>query len=368
MNIAHDMKIVLATPLYPPEIGGPATDSASLANHLPALGMEAQVVPFREVRHLPKGFRHLVYGWRLYQAARSAAAIVAFDTVSVGLPSAIVALLARRRLIVRVPGDYAWEQGRQRFGVADSIDEFQKKRYGLRVELLRRIQRFVVKRAVLVVAPSDYFKRIVVGWGVQPSRVMRIYLGVDLGVSAEAPRDIPEGKTLFSAGRLVPWKGFSQLVELVPQLPEAWHLVIAGDGPMRGALEARATELGISSRVTFLGAVSHEAVLGWLKSTDAFVLNTSFESFSFQIVEAMASGIPVIATTAGNIPELITDGVEGVLCEPNDAEAFRHAIMSVTDEPGLWKDRTAAAKEKAATFSLPASAAAFTAAIQNLCA
>ena len=196
------MKIIIATPLYPPEIGGPATDSASLVASVRTQGIETVVCPFSRVRHLPKVIRHLVYGLYLVRAMHGADGVVVFDTVSVGLPGLWSTRLMRVPLIVRVPGDYAWEQSVQRFGVTDSIDVFQEKQYGFRVELLRSFQRFVVRSAALSIAPSDYFKNLMSGWGMKPERLTRIYLGVDFDKPAEAPQALPEGKIFFHSGGL----------------------------------------------------------------------------------------------------------------------------------------------------------------------
>lgn len=362
-----DKKIVIATPLYPPDIGGPATDSFALAEQLRAQGKRVEVYAFGQVRHLPRLFRHSVYGFQLFRAARGAGCITAFDTVSVGVPAAFVAFLRRVPLVVRVPGDYAWEQGTQRFGVSDSIDDFQQKYYGVRVGLLRLAQRFTVCRAALVVAPSDYFKGIVAQWGVSPQKLTRIYLGIDM---SEKPADIeaaPNGKILFSAGRFVPWKGFGMLIQLLAELPQEWHLVLAGDGPLRAELGLLTKQHGVAQRVTFLGSVSRPQMYGWLKRADAFALNTSFESFSFQVAEAMAMGAPVVATNIGSLPELVRNGVDGVLCRPDDMPAFKEAVLATQTELTLWRNRTASAQARAAEFSVTKSARLFADAIQTLC-
>lgn len=360
------MNITLATPLFPPEIGGPATDAVTLAEVLSARGMNVRVCTFRDVRRFPKLVRHIVYFWQVARMSYGTSAIVAFDTVSVGLPAALAAFVLRIPLIVRVPGDYAWEQGVQRFHVGDSIDTFQRTRYGWQVEALRAVQRFVVRRAALVVVPSDYFKGVAAGWGVPAARLERIYLGMDLTLVAVAPVPGPAPKTLFSVGRFVPWKGFSLLLHLLVENPE-WNAVIAGDGPLRGVLEGQARALGVAERVRFLGTLPRAEVLGWCAAADAFVLNTSFESFSFQVLEAMASGSAVITTTAGSLPELIENGVEGLLCAPGDTPAFHAALASIEQEPALWQERRRAAKQKAQQFSLTASANAFADALTKVC-
>src|SRR3989344_4474464 len=134
------MKIVIATPLYPPDIGGPATYSKLLFDELPKRGVDVTVLSFGEVRALPKIIRHFFYFLKLLKRGRGVDIIFAQDTVSVGFPSLWASKILGKRFFVRVPGDYAWEQATQRYGVTDSVDEFQNKRYGWRVEFLRKIQ------------------------------------------------------------------------------------------------------------------------------------------------------------------------------------------------------------------------------------
>lgn len=362
------MKVLLATPLYPPDVGGPATDSAYLERALPSYGIETSVFSFGAVRHLSRVLRHIRYAQELVKRGRGVDAIVSFDTFSVCLPALYAAWRLSVPLIVRVPGDWTWEQSVQRFGVADTIEAFQTKRYGLMVELFRYLERAAVRHATLVVVPSDFLKRIVSSWGVVHQTLVRIYLGLESREEPVAPTTVPEGRTLFSAGRMVPWKGFAMLVELIHELPAEWHLVIAGDGPERGHLKAQAERLGVQSRVRFLGNIPRVEVLGWCRAADVFVLNTAQETFSFQILEAMAAGAAVITTNVCSTPELITDGVEGVLLTPNDLSAFRQAILSSASEKELWERRRAAAMERAGSFTAAASAATFAEELKKICA
>src|SRR3990167_6273753 len=135
------MKLLIATPLYPPEIGGPATYAKLLLEGLPKKGIEVDLVKFSDVRHLPKIIRHFVYYRRVLKAARSADVVLALDPVSVGLPAMKAAKKADKPFVVKIVGDYAWEQGQQRFGITQNLDEFVKtKNVSLQVHVLRRIQ------------------------------------------------------------------------------------------------------------------------------------------------------------------------------------------------------------------------------------
>ena len=346
--------ILIATPLYPPDIGGPATYTALVENELGRRGYQVRVVKFSSVHHLPKIIRHLAYVAKIIKKSFGADIIYAQDPVSVGLPALLAATILWKKFMVRLPGDYAWEQSTQRFGVKDSIDDFQNKHYGWRTEFLRFVQSLVVKRAMAVVTPSEYFKKLVTGWGSKPAKVCAIYNGLKLPDLPNATLDWDSReRVILTAGRLVPWKGFSGLINLMKDLPD-WRLVIAGDGPERQKLAEQIVELKLTDRVTLAGSLPQEQLLEWLLKAKVFVLNTSFESFSFQIVEAMNAGIPVIATKIGSIPELITDGTEGVLVNPDDLMAIKNGVEKIAADSFWRQNIIAAAKQKAQKFSVEA--------------
>jgi glycosyltransferase involved in cell wall biosynthesis len=319
------MKILIATGVYPPESGGPATYSKLLEDRLPALGIEVKVLPFSTVRRLPKVLRHLAYFLRCAQLSRGCSIVYAQDPVSVGLPAWLAAALTGKKFAVRLGGDYAWEQGRQRAAVAQELDEFQRRRYGLGVEFLRAVQKFVVGRARAVVVPSEYMKKIVSAW-TAPGKVHRIYSSIALPPPYELPQDRPEGFLVLSFGRRVPWKGFEALERVAARDP-SWNLKIFSEIP-------------------------YPKAMGWLKAADVYVNNSTYEGLSHQVVEAMALGTPVVATRAGGNPELIEDGETGLLVAPNDDEALYAAIQSVHDDPEGGRRRAAKAQMHAERFSI----------------
>lgn len=344
-------KIVLATGIFPPEEGGPATYSKLLQKDMPAYGFSVEVYPFRVVRHLPRWLRHFVYFLKLWKAALRADIVYAQDTVSVGFPALCAAKFSGRKFLIRVPGDYAWEQSSQQFGVKDSINDFQKKTYGFRVELIRRIQKFTVAHADLVITPSLYFRDLVREWVTQKDKVITIYNGVDfeeLGLSQNA---VCEPQTLITAGRLVPWKGFGDLVRLMAHMSE-WKLYIAGDGPLRNELEKQIHDLRVEDRVMLLGSLPRQELMKRVQESEIFILNTYFESFSYQIVEVMRTKTPIITTNVGNLSEIIEDKKEGILVEPGNLEQIKSAIYMIHNDSGLRNAYTAHAYEKSNKFTI----------------
>jgi glycosyltransferase involved in cell wall biosynthesis len=338
------MKLVIATPLYPPDIGGPATYAKTLEEELGKRGVAVSVVSFHTVRHLPKGLSHLAYTVKLFRALRGVDVLLALDPVSVGFPAALMTLVRGKKFVIKIVGDYAWEQGRQRFGVKDNLDEFVKKpsnKFLAQVVFLRMIQNFVASRADHVIVPSNYLKEIVSLWGIDPDKIDVVYNAFDgipeLGTQTQMRAALSiTGMNILSAGRLVPWKGFGTLIALMPQLRKSFpelKLFIAGSGPLEGELKAQIKDGGLADAVVLLGNVEHEKLMEYVRAADCFVLNTGYEGLSHQLLEVLAVGIPIVTTNVGGNPELIEDGVTGKLVDYDDREALHAAIIDVLSNP-----------------------------------
>ena len=337
------MNVLIATGLYPPEIGGPATYALLLEEKLPQKGVTITTIPFGWVRRYPKVVRHFVYAYKLWQESKEADVIYALDPISVGVPALFISKLRRKPFLLRLGGDYAWEQGRVRFGLTETLDEYltKKSHRPLMVRILASVQTFVSKRAIRVVAPSQYLKKVFMKWGVAESKVFVIHSAL-YPLLVEGSRDEIRSQlsytypTIVSAGRLVPWKGFPALIRVVATLKAEYPditLVIAGDGEELDTLKKEVQSLGIESSVRFVGRISKEALGASIKAADVFVLNTAYEGLSHQLIEVMDLGTPVVTTTAGGNPELITDSVNGFLTEFNDEPAMVDAIKRVLEYP-----------------------------------
>lgn len=358
----ENKNILIVTGLYPPDIGGTATYSKLLHDELAGRGVSVSVLSFGTVRHLPLGVRHLVFFFKILKAGRRRNILYAQDTMSVGWPTLCANLFLQKTFIVRVPGDHVWEQARQRFGVTESLEEFSDRRWVHPYLLfLRGLRWCVVRFADAVVTPSNYFAGVVKKWS-RKANIVTIYNGIEIPDISFPDTTLHEelgisdsDVVLVSVGRLVPWKGFRGLFPVVRRLREEGihvHLVVVGDGPLRHTLLQEASNQGVSDQVTFTGGVAREKLYTYLSAADAFILNTHFESFSFQTVEAMMLSTPVITTNIGSLPELITDGVEGILVTPDNTKGFVEAVKRISGDEALRKALTKKAKKRARQFSI----------------
>ena len=148
---------------------------------------------------------------------------------------------------------------------------------------------------------------------------------------------------VLTPARLDAQKGHPSLLEAIVELPDALFL-LAGEGPERTALEARAAELGVAERVRFLGR--REDVPELLAACDVFALPSLYEGSSLAVLEAMAAGIPIVSSAIGGTEELIEDGRSGLLVAPGDAPALAAALGRVLGDPQLRQDLAARARQR----------------------
>ena len=170
-----------------------------------------------------------------------------------------------------------------------------------------------------------------------PSYVIPNGVKPDEFVDAASEEEL--GSYVLAVGRLVPQKGFDVLVDaFASELLADLNLVLAGDGFERPRLEARAVELGLGSRVRFLGSVDRSHLGRLLRGARAFAFPSRGEAFGIALLEAMAAGVPAVAAAAGGVPEFARDGENALLVQPEDTKALAEAIARVAADAAL-RDR-----------------------------
>lgn len=340
------MKVVIVSGIWPPDPGGPASHAPALAEFLHQRGHAVEVVTTAEAapasREYPvlwvsrrSAFRHVRCALLVRRRARGSDIVYATSMIR---RAAIGARLARTPLVVKLVSDEVFERATRSGRYAGTLDEF-KHVGGARVRFLRTTRNAALRRARHVFCPSAYLRGVALEWGLDPSRVTVLPNPAPpiplLPARDELRKELRlEGRVLAYAGRLAPQKTLGIALEAVAAVPDV-TLVVAGDGPERAALEARATELGIEGRTRFLGSVSRDQVLRVLCAAEASVLSSAWENFPHTVVEALAVGCPVIATSVGGVPEVVRDGENGLLVPPNDVAALGAAIRRFFEDDEL---------------------------------
>ncbi len=335
----------LATPT-----GGYAYDRRIIAE-LSALGWRMEVV------NLGDGFPYPAADTRASACVRLAALppghLVVIDGLAFGvLPEAAAALRASHRLIALVHHPLALESG---LSAPDSAS-------------LCASERSALVCARHVIATSATVARLLVAdYGVASGRLSVVEPGTDR-VSAP-PRNREGVVKLLAVGSVIPRKGYDVLVAALAQLRHLpWRLVVAGDcgrSPQTSRrLRAEIARLGLTDRISLLGAVTSEQMSPLYASADLFVLPSRFEGYGMAYAEAIAHGVPVIGTTAGAIPQTVSADA-GVLVAPDDVEALAailQRLIASRDE----RERLAAGARAAKFPSWSEQAARFARVLESL--
>lgn len=260
-----------------------------------------------------------------------------------GLPATLANLALRKPVVMKIVGDFAWEYAVRHGLIAadEPFEQFQRSRYSVRVEALRRMQGAYVRAATRIIVPSSFVQWYVEGWGADPARVRVVRNAVDdptAGLTDDrnairASLDIREHeRVVLVVARLTAWKGvdtvMTALADLVQRGNQAGRLVVVGDGPDRARLEALAGGLSPGT-VRFTGEVPKPDVGRWMAAADALALCSGYEGLSHVLLEAMAAGLPVVASDVGGNRALIHHGYDGLLVPFGDAPATGRALAEI---------------------------------------
>jgi len=351
-NTEHNLSILIIAGIFPPDIGGPATYVPKIAPELIKRGCRITVIamsdelehddsiyPFRVIR-LERGqfkpLRFLKTVFTIMKYGRQTDLIFANE---LGVESAVANLLLGKPLVRKIVGDWAWEKARNENLVADGLEEFQKKKYCLKVELYRFLRSFYVRRSHRIITPSSSYKNIAVGWHIPEEKIEVIYNSVEERSPDFPPKDAVKRElnvpypSVVTVGRLVNFKGIDGVIKAAAQIDKL-NLIIIGDGPERKRLENLA-ETVASGRVIFTGMLERQEVLKYLRAADIFVLNSSYEGLPHIVLEAMQVETPVIATRVGGTPEVVKHEMTGLLVNFGDDDQLKASISRLLREPSL---------------------------------
>ncbi|MCA1688488.1 MAG: glycosyltransferase family 4 protein [Actinobacteria bacterium] len=298
--------------------------------------LEEADIPVRPLLdRLAKRRFSVAYAWRLRRLLRSAR----FDLVHAHIYASVVAATIATSgtgvpLVITEHTEASWQTWRARW-----------------------VSRWVYRRVERIIAVSTPIRRrLIERDGVHPDLITIVPNAV---VSAsetrsdqppELPAGLRERPLVGVVSRLQPEKGVANFLKaaarVAPRFPEA-HFVIAGDGPLRQELVALAEDLDLGSRVHFLGFRSDASAL--MGSLDVVVVPSLTEGSPLVTLEAMAAGVPVVASAVGGVPDQVRHDKEGLLVSPGDTEAMADALLDLLRNPARARSLGEAGRQRAAS-------------------
>lgn len=360
------MKIFVLTGTFHPEPGGPPTYLQHLLPDLQRRGHEIRVLTYGEPHDYHYGYsvtrisRRASIPLRLLQFTQAAFQLARWADVwfvqGYTIPLLALRLLLRRRIVTKMVSDFSWEYARRHALTTLNVNDFQTAAHPPMVRLLRLLYGMSTRLSDALIVPSEHVAVLARALGVPADRIHVILNAVPDSGLAAIPRaelrqelGLPLDKPLLvSVGRLTPVKGFDVALRALALLPDA-GLVIVGEGEQRAVLGELAAPF--SDRVYFVGRQPQEKALRYLRAADLFVLSSHTEGLSHVLLEAIAVGTPAVATRVGGNPEILTDGLNGLLVPSDDPPALAAAVRRLLDDPALAAALAEAGRQRSAYFS-----------------
>jgi glycosyltransferase involved in cell wall biosynthesis len=311
--------------------GYEVTVACSIAGDLSGVLEEAGIPVRPLLDRLAKRRFSLSYAWRLRRLLRKERFDLVHAHIYASTAAAAIATLGTGPpLVITEHTEASWQTWRARW-----------------------VSRWVYRRVERIIAVSTPIRRrLIERDGVHPDLITIVPNAV---VSASEPRAAPlpaelrERPLVGVVARLQPEKGVENFLKaaarIAPSFPEA-HFIIAGDGPLRQDLASLAEELGLKGRVHFLGFRSDASEL--MKSLDVLVVPSLTEGSPLVTLEAMAGGVPVVASAVGGIPDQIRHEREGLLVPPGDTGATGDAVSTLLRDPAYARRLGEAGRRRAA--------------------
>lgn len=227
---------------------------------------------------------------------------------------------------------------------------------GVDTQETRRFHALMQKKTDLLLPVCDLFKKQLIALGYAQKKIKVLHSPIDCTKFNYCERIAPESGSvqLVSVGHLIERKGFEYALQAVAQLLPAYpqlRYTIIGDGPLDKTLKTLIKQLGLEAVVSLTGRKNPQEIVDFLKTAHIFLMPSITvdgygEGIPNALKEAMATGMPVIATAHCGIPELIEDGVSGFLVPEHNSQALAHRIAYLVDHPACWSAMSNASRAK----------------------
>ena len=338
------MKIAITVPLFPPkQLGGTEIATYNIAKHLARRGHEVHVITSLD-KGLPReGMEHGFYVHRIFWRKIRFLGIMSFwvkmfwclktispdivhvQSIGMGIPGFLAKTFLKKPFVVYGRGSEVYLPSTFKNVISKLVLKNTESIIALTEDMKSEMQK-LCDRDILVV-PN----------------------GIDLekfkNLSRKDIREILKIKDneniITFVGTLRPVKGVKYLIkamELIVKKNENAKLMLVGDGEEREELESLVEEFGLKERVKFVGRVQNEEIPQYMAASDVLVLPSLSEGFPVTILEAMASGLSIVATKVGGLPEIVKDGENGFLVEPNNyGQIAEKVILLLEDEELRYK-------------------------------
>lgn len=344
-------KIIMTTGIFPPDSGGPASYVPRMAFELTKRGHQVKIFTYSDSLHHDEDIK--TYHYPVFRIRRRMPIILrefyAFflllkiskkqDIIYINgndFKASLVGKILGIPRVHKIVGDYAWERLTNHGHYQGTVDEYQLEKSNGRFAFYNWHRSHPLKSARKIIVPSQYLKSLVSSWQISSDKIQVVYNSFEPHQEKIIAPELPPftGKTVITICRLTAWKGVDDIIRAVAKIPHC-RLLIVGDGPLESTLKKLVKDQNLAERVIFTGFVPKALIPSYLKQSDLFVLNSTYEGLPHVVLEAMYFKVPVIATDAGGTKELVINNQTGILIPPRNCQELTEKINLLLNNPQL---------------------------------
>lgn len=329
------MKILITTPIYPPEIGGPATYASGLLKNLsldhnisvitftknPEKSKKANILSIPQYRHaFGIIFRQAKLLLQILKIGKKADIIYSQGPIVVGTASIIAGRMLQKKVILKFVGDIAWEESQRRSSSKLTLEEFYQSPKKMAIKAILAIQKWTLKQADKIIVPSYFLLRLLnEHYQIPEKQIEVIYNPVDISGLKPISSKQPE---IITSGRLVSHKNFELIIKAFEiyrkkNKKSQEKLIIIGSGPQKKEIQKHLNSSQYRSAISLIPALPRIDYLKRLNNASTFILASNYEGLPHAIIEAMLLKVPVIASKIPANQEVIKTSKLGILTEIN---------------------------------------------------
>lgn len=338
-------KVVIATPIFPPEIAEPAFYIKKISKPLSekykisivAFSNFPKTIPDTKIIPINKNkifiFRFSNYIKELYKESKNAEVIYSQNAVASGLPSVIVGYLLKIPVIIRFIGDEAWERATQLKLTEKNLEDFLlSPEGGIKIKLIILLQGFVLRRAESVIVPSKYVGKIISDIYKIPKNKIHLNYNPPEDIEKLPFETKPIKNQIITISKLTKWEHVSDIIKATEILKKEFNdikLIIAGKDSEKQKLEKLTKELGLTDNVIFMGRISRAESWYLQKTSQARIFNSFHEDTPDTVINSFTAEIPTIVVNSPSINEIIYNEQSGLLFKQNDPEDLANSIKKI---------------------------------------
>ncbi len=300
-------KILVCTGIYPPDIGGPAEYAKNLVEELKLAGHKVEVFSYGKEKNMPAGIRHIFFFFRILPDMVDADLVISLDTFSVGLPSVLAAKIINRKIIVRIGGDFLWENYIENGGKQIAIKDFYNRNVSLSLKqkLIFNLSRYVFNNCSALVFSTDWQKKTISeNYNLQNSKLFSVENFYGNKVKSFEPKE----KNYVFAGRIIKLKNLERLKKIFAELQK----------------------INPEIKLEILSNLSHEELMKHIEACYAVILPSLSEVSPNFILDAIRADKPFIMTKETGFYDKLKE--IGLFIDPFNEEDIKEKILFLAND------------------------------------